>query len=172
MSYFVYELVDPRCGSVFYVGKGKGARPSAHEREARAGKPGRKCERIREIIEDGKVPTVRIVQRFDDELLAYAEEAFHIERIGIANLTNVCIGGVGATHPPKPRDPVADARHVVRSCLNSIRRVVAFEFAGHSLFLGEHDITHIIRGAIGKLREQAGEEWFNEVVGVPQWRHA
>lgn len=168
-AYFVYELTDPRCGSVFYVGKGKGNRPSDHERQARRGAPGRKCDRIREIIEAGQSPSVRIVKRFADELEAYAEEAMHIERIGIANLTNVCIGGVGAI---TPRDPVRDARRVVRSCVNQLRKAVAMEFAGLSVFIGEHDITEAVSGMIRSLKDRAGEEWFDDVVGRPQWQSA
>jgi hypothetical protein len=34
MKYYVYELVDPRTSRVFYVGKGRGKRMHAHEREA------------------------------------------------------------------------------------------------------------------------------------------
>lgn len=29
-EYFVYALVDPRDGSIFYIGKGKGDRPRQH----------------------------------------------------------------------------------------------------------------------------------------------
>ena len=35
MSYYVYELIDPRDDRVFYVGKGKKGRIDQHEAEAR-----------------------------------------------------------------------------------------------------------------------------------------
>ena len=169
MNYFVYELIDPRCGSVFYVGKGKGNRPRQHEKQARKGASGRKCDRIREIIGAGVSPEVRIVKRFADELEAYAEEALHIEGIGIANLTNVCIGGVGGV---KPKDPQAEARKVVRGCVEQMRKAVVFQFAGLRMFVCGHDMTDVVNQAVDGLKERAGAEWFDSVVGVPQWQRA
>lgn len=94
--FYVYHLVDPRCGSVFYVGKGTGRRVSAHEQDAKRGKPGRKCDRIREIVAVGLEVQKVIVKRFDDELAAYDYERRQIARIGLAGLTNEtpCGGGV------------------------------------------------------------------------------
>lgn len=169
MVYFVYELVDPRCGSVFYVGKGKGARPHQHERDARKGVTGRKCDRIREIIDAGNSPEIRIVKRFADELEAYAEEALHIASIGIANLTNVCIGGVGAV---TPIDPVKEARKVVKGALPNIRKAVAAEFIGLPVIVCGYDLTDAVSDFLRSLKERAGEEWFDGVVGVPEWQPA
>ena len=168
-AYFVYELVDPRCGSVFYVGKGKGDRPRQHERDARKGAKGRKCDRIRAIIEAGHRPSVNIVKRFHDELEAYAEEALHIERLGIANLTNICIGGIGAI---TPRDEKKEARKVVRACVNQLRKAVALQFAGLSIFIGDHDITHVVSELLASLKERAGSDWFDDTVGRPEWQPA
>lgn len=167
--YFVYELVDPRCGSVFYVGKGKGNRPYQHRKQAEAGVTGRKCDRIRQILAEGVEPKVRIVKRFADELDAYAEEVFHIANIGIENLTNVCIGGVGAV---MPRDPVKEARDVVRGCLGAMRKAVVMEFAGLRVIVCGHDITDTVRDTVAKLKDRAGAEWFDGVVGVPRWQPA
>lgn len=33
-EYFVYALIDPRDGSIFYIGKGKGNRPKQHLTES------------------------------------------------------------------------------------------------------------------------------------------
>jgi hypothetical protein len=54
LGFYVYLLVDPRDGSVFYVGKGTGGRCFAHVREAnitsRSDSHGyTKLEQIREI---------------------------------------------------------------------------------------------------------------------------
>lgn len=166
--YFVYELIDPRCGSVFYVGKGKGNRPHAHEAEARKGKRSRKCERIREIIASGLSPRINIVERFDDEAAAYAAEASHIEKIGLANLTNVCIGGIGSI---KPQDPVKDARKTVRKSAKFIRHAVEMYRAGYvAIYRSRHtkelDFVKASYDLAMSLRERAGAEYFDNVVGV------
>jgi hypothetical protein len=94
-NFYVYELIDPRCGGVFYVGKGKGSRISAHEAEARKGKQSRKCDVIREIWSEGLVVSKRIVQRFDSDIDAYKFEAQHIASIGRQSLANMRDGGIG-----------------------------------------------------------------------------
>lgn len=169
LTYFVYELIDPRCGSVFYVGKGKGRRPHQHQKEATKGVAGRKCDRIRDILASGEEPSVRIVKRFADELDAYGEEVFHIASIGIANLTNVCIGGVGAT---TPRDPVAGARKAVLSGLTDMRKALVADYVGLQVSVCGRDVTQAIKNFVRDMREKTGPEWFDSVVGVPQWRRA
>jgi hypothetical protein len=48
---YTYSLIDPRDKSVFYIGKGKGARIDAHEKEAIKGVCSNKCNKIREILD-------------------------------------------------------------------------------------------------------------------------
>lgn len=74
MTYYVYELVDPRTDEVFYVGKGKGYRIDYHEQEARRGKQSRKCDRIREIHASGRCVRKRKVAFYEDEADAYLAE--------------------------------------------------------------------------------------------------
>jgi hypothetical protein len=93
--FYVYDLIDPRDGKTFYVGKGTGDRIKEHVREARRGLEGAKCERIREIIAAGCAVEERIVREFDDEAVAYAYEKRRIARLGRANLTNIAPGGGG-----------------------------------------------------------------------------
>lgn len=92
--YYVYELIDPRDGQVFYIGKGKGRRRHDHERDARKGVHSRKCERIRSIFADGMAVRHRIVSRHDDENEALQAEADAIAAIGLERLTNVMPGGI------------------------------------------------------------------------------
>lgn len=88
--FYVYGLIDPRDDSLFYVGKGTGARCKSHWREWRRGQVvnGRKFERIGEI---GQEPSVKI---FAEGLSEPA--AFKLERELIAlhrdTLTNVAKG--------------------------------------------------------------------------------
>lgn len=100
MSYYVYELIDPRNDGVFYVGKGKNDRISAHEKEARAGRVSRKCSLIREIEVEGFAIQKRVVKRFAKEQDAYDFEADLIDRYGLSNLTNVIPGGGAASNFP------------------------------------------------------------------------
>lgn len=101
MEIYVYDLVDPRSGKAFYVGKGQKRRAWQHVREARNGGSGAKCERIREIEGDGAAVGVRIVQRFAREIDALRFEAKRISELG--GLTNI-LGGGGPILPKPERD--------------------------------------------------------------------
>lgn len=86
--FYVYELIDPRDGRPFYVGKGKGNRVHHHERDAKAGAELGRFARIKEIWAAGLSVEKRIVERFADEAAAYAAESKRIAEIGLENLTN------------------------------------------------------------------------------------
>lgn len=93
--FYVYTLIDPRCGSVFYVGKGKGKRHSAHVAEWRRGvvvNPD-KSMRIGEIMRAGLKVEERIVARDLTEEEALDGERHLIAEIGIEKLTNIAPGG-------------------------------------------------------------------------------
>lgn len=103
-EFYVYELVDPRDGAVFYVGKGKGPRMHQHEKEARAGRSGRKAEKIREIEASGLSVIKRKVATFGNAADALRREAELINEYGLASLTNVMPGGAGAVKFSKADD--------------------------------------------------------------------
>lgn len=94
--FYVYELIDPRCGSVFYVGKGQRNRIDAHEREARKGKRSKKCDRIRSIEAAGLQVLKQKASLHHDEAEAYLAEAELVSIYGLENLTNSLPGGQGA----------------------------------------------------------------------------
>lgn len=94
MTYYVYHLIDPRCDNVFYVGKGVGGRVKEHERDAKRGLAGAKCDRIREIWACGQQVVRRIVKEFADERAAYAFEKREIDRIVLDRLCNAMRGAV------------------------------------------------------------------------------
>lgn len=98
MTYYVYELIDPRDGAVFYVGKGKGGRIDAHEKEALGGRVSRKCDKIREIEEAGFKIAKRKVKTFKDEQDAFDFEMDHIDTFVAGTLTNILRGGGCARH--------------------------------------------------------------------------
>lgn len=161
MAYYVYELRDPRCGSVFYVGKGKGSRIDQHEREAQAGRQSRKCQRIRDIEAAGN-RVVKRVKHFTDEQDALDFEAEHIASFGLANLTNVVPGGGTASGRPTlytDRIRVRAAAFMIRRTGNG--RVAALLVNGERL-----DLLPLIENAKKGACEvilRRGVDWANEV---------
>lgn len=94
--FYVYELIDGLTGRVFYVGKGCGNRMRHHERDAKAGKQSKTCNRIRKIWRlGGEVQCVE-VRRFAREEDAYRFEQALIAKYGLDCLTNITLGGLGA----------------------------------------------------------------------------
>jgi hypothetical protein len=94
LSHYVYLLVDPRDGKVFYVGKGVSDRCLQHDHPDDGAE---KAARIAEIKSAGLETKVEIVRHG----LASREEAFLVESAvidvyGIENLTNK-VRGHGAT---------------------------------------------------------------------------
>ncbi len=118
--YYVYVLVDPRDGSVFYVGKGTGQRLLAHGYEAMLksdpGPRSGKVARIREIREAGFEPRIDVVRHGLSEDQALLVETVLID--SVAGLTNK-VAGHGAAegrvsmdelvrrYGAKPADPDA-----------------------------------------------------------------
>jgi len=105
--FYVYRLIDPRNDLPFYIGKGKGDRLAAHERDARNGLISDKCDRIREIWDAGFAVVRETVRYFSNEQDAFAFERSLIVEIGIDNLTNVIGGSFGGSKVEGIPDRVA-----------------------------------------------------------------
>lgn len=92
--FYVYELIDPRDGTVFYVGKGTGRRAHDHTKRARRGNEPNinKAVVIRAILDAGQKPIIRIVRDGMIESAAFWLEAETITAHGIGNLTNIAHG--------------------------------------------------------------------------------
>ena len=90
----MYHLIDPRCGSVFYVGKVTGGRLHQHEKDAAKLKfaNSEKEQRIHDIWSEAKTVRKKVVAWFGTEAEAYTFEKIEINRIGIENLTNISNG--------------------------------------------------------------------------------
>jgi len=100
--FYVYALIDPRDGSVFYIGKGTGRRMYQHEREAKRGQTKNKAKhsRITEILAAGLRVACRVLAYFQSEADAFAAERSFIAQH--ADLTNANAGGGGGwTGPAK-----------------------------------------------------------------------
>ena len=76
--YYVYELIDPRDGAVFYVGKGQGNRVSQHVRDAISGRICNQAQHdlILNLIDARYLPIENIVAQFSEEDEAALRQAY------------------------------------------------------------------------------------------------
>lgn len=159
--YYVYKLIDPRCGTVFYVGKGKDKRINAHEKEALKGKNGAKCDKIRDIINSGNKVKKEIVKRFASENDAYQYEEKLISKIGLNNLTNVAKGGRNPySYTPIEKQGKEFIVSLIAEAINkaSGKQDLYFRFAGLKVYLGDR-FKKIIHKIIFKTIDSYGEIW-------------
>jgi len=132
-QYYVYTLLDPRNNKPFYVGKGKGNRIDAHEKEAQAGSNHPKCKLIREIRAAGLEIIKNIVKWFTKEDAAYNYEKKLIKKIGRHNLTNKTDGGKGAPAWVQTDDAITDKESLDKTFAKLIffmmRKTACFQVA-------------------------------------------
>lgn len=99
--HYVYELVDPRSESVFYVGKGSGDRAQQHERGVRGNSEYYKrrnpklFNKILKILQADLSVEIRIVLRCQNEQDAFSYEKKRIDYHGLEHLCNLTPGGAG-----------------------------------------------------------------------------
>jgi len=162
VKYYVYELVDPRSGAVFYVGKGSRSRIDQHEKEARKGRQSRKCDAIRAIESSGLSILKRKVAHFADEQGALDHEADLIGEYGLANLTNVALGGGRAGQQATLYSDRALTK-VVSQFIWHTRNgaITTVDICGRPM-----DLSDIFKLYVGWLREiikRRGYEWVNAI---------
>ena len=97
IGYYVYLLIDPRDGQVFYVGKGTGQRCFAHLDEARktvADTRGDypKLTRIRDIEASGNTVRIEILRHGLSERESFLVESASIDLLGVHDLLNRVAG--------------------------------------------------------------------------------
>lgn len=91
MTYYVYQLIDPRSNQIFYVGKGCKNRAQTHLTGYDGNNNPYKERVINKIRAAGLEPIIRYIQtNIDNESQAYDLEEQLIKQIGIENLTNIC----------------------------------------------------------------------------------
>lgn len=87
---YVYLLIDPRNGEVFYVGKGNGNRVFAHLNCAvDSTDKSNKLDTIREIMKSGCKVKHYILRHGLEDKQAFEVEAAMIDFIGMKNLVNI-----------------------------------------------------------------------------------
>jgi uncharacterized protein len=86
LGYYVYLYVDPRDGSIFYVGKGQRERALDH---LSAEGESRKASVMAELRQAGLSPRIEILtHQLPDEETAFRIEAAAIDLVGLGVLTN------------------------------------------------------------------------------------
>jgi hypothetical protein len=86
LGWYVYLYVDPRDGSIFYVGKGKGQRALAHLSDDAES---RKVRTIAALRAAGMAPRLEVLAHaLPDEETAFRVEAAVIDALGLERLTN------------------------------------------------------------------------------------
>ena len=165
-THYVYDLIDPRDGTTFYVGKGRRDRRFHHLREAKSGGPSAKCDRIRDILSSGHDYTSVIIFDGLSEQDALDLEEARIAYFGLEALTNVM--PKGWVYVPK-RDvrpqPTVSQRFVMRDAAR-LRHVAELLNAGARFTFDGFDMTAYMREVIFRLCADVGQEFFSQHVGA------
>lgn len=96
-GFYVYALIDPRNGAIFYIGKGIGGRVLKHEERTRRGliQNRNKASHIQEIFSCGAEVIKRVLFITEHEEIALAIEERTINTLKYSGLTNI-IGGASS----------------------------------------------------------------------------
>lgn len=166
MRFYVYELIDPRTKSAFYVGKGQGNRVEAHEIEAKKGRVSRKYDTIREITAAGLSVIKRKVAFFEDEKSAYAFESLHMASFKNGELTNIQIGGFGGRYSmAKEPSPLIDSE-IILKCAKLLHTMVQEDSTKWKVLGQMKDFKEEIEKYLAEARKIAssrGAEWVNKL---------
>jgi hypothetical protein len=102
LGFYVYAYIDPRDESVFYIGKGVGARATDHLFDQTESE---KVARINSIIAAGLEPRIDVLaHQLRDDLESSRVEASLIELIGVEKLTNIVRGRLSSDYPRRTLD--------------------------------------------------------------------
>ncbi len=91
MPYFIYALADPRTDKIGYIGITKNIRQRFNQHVNSRGSNSIKDDWIQQLLNDGLIPSIRVLETVETEDIAYKREAYWIRyytKLG-EQLTNI-----------------------------------------------------------------------------------
>jgi predicted GIY-YIG superfamily endonuclease len=91
IMYFIYALTDPRTDKIGYIGITKNLKQRFNQHVNSQGSNSEKDSWIQQLLYDGLIPSIRVLETVENEDIAYKREAYWIQyyiRLG-EQLTNV-----------------------------------------------------------------------------------
>lgn len=160
LKYYVYKLIDPRNGEVFYVGKGKGNRIFNHIDEAiksdeNEDEVSLKLKRIRDIKNSG-LEVIHIIHRHNmDEETAYTVEAALID--AYPGLTNEKSGYGSRDYGPMNTKEIKDlySLETIKE-FDKEDKLLIIKIRNENVLKNNNDIYETVKNwwKIGKKREE------------------
>lgn len=163
-GYYVYFLIDPRSGSIFYIGKGKGGRCAQHVKSTKAGRidNGAKCRKIAEIISSGAEILEFIFESGLDEDDAYRLERKLIRALRDYGLTNITSGTVSTAEASRLHSEILLSRLKSFDDWALSMPMAAIDWMERSGYSAKSFYTQFKNA----LTDCAGGKWPSEVVVV------
>jgi hypothetical protein len=173
LGFYVYVLIDPRNGRIFYVGKGTGNRCFSHVVEARRTDADvvddyKKLDQIREIEAAGRQVRIDVLRHGLGEREAFLVESAAIDALGLTYLTNRAVGHDAVSRGRMSVDDV-NALYAAPVTIDPAYRVVLIRInRGFRRGMGEGDLYEVTRKfwRVGGRRRQLGSKW------APEWAMA
>lgn len=113
--FYVYVLINPKNNKPFYVGKGTKNRYLTHQNFSDKCNNPKKDKVVKNILKEYKEVPYKIVKNFTNEDDAYDFEEYLIEKIGIKNLTNICL----SRRPPSQKGRKRNSKTIKMISQNS-----------------------------------------------------
>lgn len=157
LAYYVYVLIDPLNGEIFYVGKGKHRRAQSHLLLWRRGKVlnAEKHERMTAIAACGGETQIGFLDAGLTEPVALEVEEAFIAAIGLDKLTNIAAKGAPAGDRGLWLGPALDHEQIAREEQRLAR------WANKALFRLKSD-EQWLATAPEDMRNERGMYWFRK----------